>query len=165
MNNILFPFLILHLFFREVGALVIHSPVKITKGDPFKDGARDPHAHDNMENLFLDGTWNCDFADEVRPQATDIILKSRKVFGDYKGSLLKETIESKGITRLFVMGFLTNVCVEATTKEASNLFPNLNIYVLRDGCAAKTKQVYLESSNHISIFNFNFQLMISIPFA
>ena len=131
----------LHFFFREVGTLIIYYPVIMTAGNRFKDEAWDLHACGNIENLFVAGTRNCDFADEVRPQAADIILNGRKNFNAFEGTQLQEIIESKGITRLFVMGFLTNVCVEETTKEASNLFPNLNIYVLHDGCAAKTKQV------------------------
>ena len=105
----------------------------MTAGNRFKDEAWDPHAYGKTENLFVARTWNCDFADEVRPQAADIILKVRNNFNAFEGTELQEIIESKCISRLFVMGYFTNVCVEETTKEASNLFPDLNIHVLHDG--------------------------------
>ena len=112
----------------------------MTVGNRFKDEAWDPHAYGKMENLFVVGTWNCDFDNEVKPQAADIILKVRNNFNAFEGTLLQEIIDSKRITRLFVMGYFRNVYVEDTTKEASNLFPDLNLYVLHDGCEEK-KQV------------------------
>ena len=107
----------------------------------------------NMENLFVSGTWNCDLADEVRPQAADIILKVRNSFNAFEGTQLQEIIESKCTTRLFVMGYFRNDCVEDTTKEASNLFPDMNIYVLHDGCAEK------KTGTHI--LNLQFIFLIS----
>lgn len=126
---------------RESGALVIHSPVIMKGGEKFKDEDWDPHAYGAMENLFVEGTWNCDFADEVKPAEADIILKNRVNFSAFRGTDLKDVIESRGITSLFVMGFLSNVCVTETTMEAKELFPDLKIYVCSDGCAAKSKQV------------------------
>ena len=109
--------------------------------EKFKDEDWDPYAYGSMENLFVKGTWNSEFADEVKPCESDIILRNRVNFSAFRGTVLKDVIESNGITRLFVLGFLSNVCVEETTIEASELFPDLKIYVCRDGCAAKTKQV------------------------
>jgi len=125
---------------RESKAIIVHSPVIMKSGEKFKeDKDWDPHAYGAMENLFVDGTWNCEFADEVKPQGADFVLKNRINFSAFRGTQLKDIIETKKIRRLFIMGFLSNVCVEETTREASELFPDLNIYVCRDGCAAKTK--------------------------
>jgi len=121
--------------------LIIHSPVLMTGGEKFNDEDWDPHAYGAMDNLFVEGTWNSEFADEVKPSESDIILKNRVNFSAFKGTVLKDVIESNGITRLFVMGFLSNVCVEETTIEAKESFPDLKIYVCNDGCAAKSKQV------------------------
>ena len=132
----------IHLHLREGGALIIHSPVLMRSGgEVFRDEDWDPHAYGSMENLFVEGTWNSEFADEVKPSESDIILRNRVNFSAFRGTILKDVIETHGITRLFVMGFLTNVCVEETTVEARELFPDLKIYVCSDGCAAKTKQV------------------------
>lgn len=130
-----------YLYLREGGALIIHSPVLMRGGEKFKDEDWDPHAYGSMENLFVEGTWNSEFADEIKPAESDIILRNRVNFSAFKGTVLKDVIESNGITRLFVMGFLSNVCVEETTIEARELFPDLRIYVCNDGCAAKSKQV------------------------
>lgn len=110
-------------------------------GEKFKDEDWDPNAYGSMENLFVEGTWNAAFADEVKPSDSDIVLKNRVNFSAFRGTNLKDIIESHGITSLFVMGFLSNVCVEETTIEAKQLFPELKIYVCSDGCAAKSKQV------------------------
>ena len=50
-----------------------------------------------MENLFVEGTWNSKFADEVKPSESDIILKNRVNFSAFKGTALKDIIESNGI--------------------------------------------------------------------
>ena len=118
-------------------------------GEKLKDKDWDPNAYCAMENLFVEGTWNSKFADEVKPSESDIILKNRVNFSAFKGTALKDIIESDGITCLFVMGFLSNVSVEETTVEANELFPDLKIYVCSDGCAAKSKQVGLHTLNHI----------------
>jgi len=122
---------------RDTGSLVIHSPVVMRAGAKFKDEEWDPHAYGAMEGLFVEGSWNCAFADEVVVQAADVVLQDRANFSAFRGTQLADTIRDRGIQRLFVMGFLSNVCVEETTREASELFPDLRIYVCRDGCAAK----------------------------
>lgn len=138
--NLLLP-LLFDSRLRESGALVIHSPVLMSAGEKFKDEDWDPHSYSAMENLFVEGTWNSEFAEEVKPAESDVILKNRVNFSAFRGTILKDVIESNGITRLFVLGFLSNVSVEETTTAASELFPDLKIYVCSDGCAAKTKQV------------------------
>ena len=112
-------------------------------GERSKDEDWDLNAYRAMakENLFVEGTWNSELAEEVRPNESDIILSNRIEFSAFKGTALKDIIESNGISRLFIMGFLSNVSVEETTVEAKGLFPNLDIFVCSDGCAAKSKQV------------------------
>ena len=135
----------MHAFFyhhlRENGALVVHSPVLMKGGDNFKDNDWDPHAYGSTADIFVEHTWNSEIANEVTPAESDIILKNRVGFSAFRGTALKDVIESNGITCLFVMGFLSNVSVEETTIEAKELFPELKIYVCSDGCAAKSKQV------------------------
>jgi len=125
---------------RETHALVIHSPVVMKKGGKFTDEDFDPHSYSAMEDLFVEGTWNCQFAEEVQPEGDDVVLKNRKNFSAFRGTELENLLRDRGIERLFVMGFLSNVCVEETTREASELFPDMKLYVCTDGCAAKTKQ-------------------------
>ena len=128
--------LIHHDHFRESGAMVIHAAVL------GRDEENDPHPYKSVENSFVARAWDCEFADEVQPSGSDIILRNNQIsFSAFKGTKLKDIVESKGITLLFVMGFLSNVCVEETTIEARELFPDMKIYVCSDGCAAKTKQV------------------------
>ena len=127
--------------FRESGAMVIHALV-IMKEEIIKDEENDLHAYNSLENSFVEGTWNCEFADEVKPSGSDIILSNNRIsFSAFRGTKLKDIVEIRGITSLFVMGFLSNVCVEETTIEARELFPDMKIYVCSDGCAAKSKQV------------------------
>ena len=129
-------------FFSGNGALIMHCPVVMEPGQRFKDDEWDPLAYSSMEGIFLKGTWNCEFADEVTPQDSDIILQNRVNFSAFKGTQLKSVIEEKGVKRLFVLGFLTNVCVTETIIEARELFPELTIYVCSDGCGSKSKQVW-----------------------
>ena len=126
---------------RETGALIIHSPVVMKKGGKFVDEEFDPHSYGAMDNLFVEGTWNCEFAEEAQPEGADVILKNRNNFSAFRGTELENLLRDNNIERLFVMGFLSNVCVEETTREASELFPDMKLYVCMDGCAAKSKQV------------------------
>ena len=140
---ILSEYFLSRLHLSESSALVIHCPTILIKsgGEKSKDENWDANAYLAMENLFVEGTWNSEFAEEVRPYESDIILSNRVGFSAFKGTALKDIIKSNGITRLFIMGFLSNVSVEETAVEAKELFPYLDIYVCSDGCAAKSKQV------------------------
>ena len=119
-----------------MGALIIHSPAAMKEDwDPNNESG------DTINILFKEGSWNCNFADEVKPEGSDTILNNRTKASAFEGTPLEETLKTNGIKRLFIMGFLSNISVEETARGAFDLFPEMRVYVLVDGCAAKTKEV------------------------
>jgi nicotinamidase-related amidase len=125
-------------------------------GEAFDDADYDPYSYGAMIGLFEEGSWNSEFAVEVKPEGSDIVLRNRKNFSAFQGTQLRDILESKGIQRLFIMGFLSNVCIEETTREASDLFPDMNIYVMVDGCAAKSKKVSISLNPIVSLMKFKY---------
>ena len=122
------------------GALVIYAPVVMKEKEKFDESEFDPHSYTQMYGLFTEGTWNCNFADEVKPNVNDVILSGRTNFSAFEGTDLKNVLERNGVRQLFLMGFLTNVCVLDTSQAASDEVPQIKVYVPLDGCAAKSAE-------------------------
>ena len=110
------------------------------QGVHFADADSDPHAYANMDGLFTEGTWNCEFAKEVQPKESDEILRGRKDFCAFEGTDLLFILHKEKIGTIVLMGFLSNISVEETSKRAKEMMPHLNVIVCSDGCAAKSQQ-------------------------
>ena len=110
------------------------------QGVHFADADFDPHAYANMDGLFTEGTWNCEFAKEVQPKESDEILRGRKDFCAFEGTDLLNILQKEKIGTIVLMGFLSNICVEETSRRAKEMMPHLNVIVCSDGCAAKSQQ-------------------------
>jgi len=130
---------------RDFGALVIHSPVVMKADQKFVEEF-DVNGYCAMHGLFTENTWNSEFAKEVVPTGDDVILKNRTKFSAFGGTGLKEILESNSIKRIFLMGFLSNGCIEETARDMMALLPDMHIYMLKDGSAAKSEVVHLNAT-------------------
>ena len=74
----------------------------------------DPHSYGELEGLFTKGSWNANFASEVKQEEGDIILTDRQGFNAFDGTNLEGILKENNIGSLFVGGFLSNLCVEET---------------------------------------------------
>lgn len=99
----------------------------------------DPHSYGELEGLFTEGTWNAEFANQIKQEEGDIILTNRQGFDAFEGTKLEAILKENNIGSLFVGGFLSNLCVEETINTASDL-ADLDVYALTDGCAAKSEE-------------------------
>jgi nicotinamidase-related amidase len=124
----------------ESEALVIHSSLILKAGEKASATAFDQHSYASIDGLFVEGSWNAEFADETKPAENDVIIKNRKSFCAFTGTELKSILERNKIERMFIMGFLTNMGIEETVIELSENMPEIAKYVLIDGCAANSKQ-------------------------
>ena len=61
----------------------------------------------------------------------------KNVNSGFVGTSLHEEFESRGITRLVVVGFFTNMCVETTVRMAGNL--GYDTYLVAEGCATTNR--------------------------
>jgi len=130
---------------RQMGGTIIHACIIMSGNRTFDPTDFDDFSFSSMVGLFTEGTWNSEIIQEMKPERQDIILTKRTNFSAFKGTQLQSIIEDKGITRLFLIGFLTNVCVEETARAASGRFPGMEINILSDGCASMTKVEHIDA--------------------
>jgi len=123
---------------RETDALIIHSPVIMKANELFQEADFDSQNYSKQYGLFTEGTWNAEFVEETKPNEDEIVLSGRNDFNAFKGTELTQLLQENDIETLYIMGFLTNVCVEDTVIAATELLPHLRVVVLTDGCAALT---------------------------
>mmetsp|Transcript_44129 Transcript_44129/g.50005 ORF Transcript_44129/g.50005 Transcript_44129/m.50005 type:complete len:222 (+) Transcript_44129:127-792(+) len=123
---------------RETDALIIHSPVIMKANELFQEADFDSQNYSKQYGLFTEGTWNAEFVEETKPNEDEIVLSGRNDFNAFKGTELTQLLQENNIETLYIMGFLTNVCVEDTVIAATELLPHLRVVVLTDGCAALT---------------------------
>mmetsp|Transcript_49912 Transcript_49912/g.150107 ORF Transcript_49912/g.150107 Transcript_49912/m.150107 type:complete len:235 (-) Transcript_49912:346-1050(-) len=134
---------------READALIIHSPVIMKSGETFEEPDFDPQNYSKLHGLFTEGTWNCDFVDGLRPlDDSEIVLTGRNDFCAFKGTELQSILEDGGVKKLFVCGFLTNLCVEETARAATERVRGLKVTVVIDCCAAKTREEHINVIEH-----------------
>lgn len=137
-------------FARKMNALIIYSPVVMKEKGAFQDESATFDGHDSFHvqkvkyteqyGIFTENTWNCEIIHEVEPRNNDVILQDRVDFSAFSGTKLRSILKSNNINHFFVVGFLTNVCVYETSKDAARFVPDMSTYVIEDCCAAKSLQ-------------------------
>ena len=69
----------------------------------------------------------------LEPQPGEVTIV-KDVNSGFAGTLLEIELRRRGVTRLVVAGYFTNMCVETTVRAAGNL--GYDTYVVHDACAA-----------------------------
>ncbi|MCW2814929.1 MAG: isochorismatase family protein [Nocardioides sp.] len=94
--------------------------------------------HESIEDvspLRPDGP-GCAFKPDLQPlPSEDVVAKSTN--GAFFGTDLALRLRRRGIDRLVVAGFFTNMCVETTVRTAGNL--GYDTYLAHDACATTTR--------------------------
>jgi ureidoacrylate peracid hydrolase len=67
--------------------------------------------------LITHGTWDHDFVEPMRPAAGEAIVPKARYSG-FAGTHLEQLLRARGITTIVLVGVNTNVCVEATLRDA-----------------------------------------------
>lgn len=101
---------------RETGRPVIHVQ----------------HLSREADSPYRPGQPGCDFKDEVRPQAGELVIQ-KSTNSAFVDTGLGPYLEDKGIRTLVITGVATNNCVEATARMAGNL--GYETYVVADATA------------------------------
>ncbi len=65
----------------------------------------------------VEDTWDFEIIDELKPAATDHVIRKKRWSGFY-GTTMESDLRNLGITTLVVCGVATDVCVEATVRDA-----------------------------------------------
>jgi len=70
-----------------------------------------------VAGALVKGSWGSQITDELKPDArSHLVLK--KAYGGFFRTTLDQTLQSRGVKRLFMTGVATNFCVETTAREA-----------------------------------------------
>jgi ureidoacrylate peracid hydrolase len=67
--------------------------------------------------LITYGTWDYEIVDALKPAAGEAIVPKARYSG-FAGTNLEQLLRARGITTLLLVGVNTNVCVEATLRDA-----------------------------------------------
>lgn len=76
------------------------------------------------------------FIQGLEPRADEIVVV-KDVNGGFIGTNLEIQLRRSGVSRLVVVGFFTNMCVETTVRQAGNL--GFDTYLVDDGCATTNR--------------------------
>jgi nicotinamidase-related amidase len=72
---------------------------------------------------------------EAQPAAGEPVL-TKHLPGSFTGTELEHILRGRGVERLLVSGFMTQMCVDTTARQAAHL--GFAVTVLADACAAKS---------------------------
>lgn len=88
-------------------------------------------------SFFIDGTDGIDIYAEIKPSQDDIIFVKHYP-NSFKATGLDEHCKSKGIDSLIIVGMMTHMCVDTTTRAACDL--GYACTLIGDCCATKDLQ-------------------------
>lgn len=84
---------------------------------------------------FIKGSPAIAIHPDAAPAPGEPIL-TKHLPGSFTGTPLEETLRAQGIERLIVAGFMTQMCVDTTSRQAAHL--GFKVAVLADATAAKS---------------------------
>jgi len=102
----------------------------------------DSHRPDDHEFRFwpahaVSDTWGGEVVKELEPVAGDYIIPKRR-YSAFFGTDLDTYLRELGVTKLYLSGVLTNICVYATAMDAS--MRNYHVAVLKDAVASLSEE-------------------------
>ena len=109
--------------------------------------ARFYHEHPEWRDKFLiRGTWGADVVEELKPQEGDLVVEKLK-YSAFFGTSLNVTLRTLGIKYLMFTGVATNICVEASIRDAyyNGYFP-----ILLSDAAAQMGPAHIQEA---TVFN------------
>lgn len=104
--------------FRETGEDVVHVFHTATEADA---------------GFFVPGTPGVAFHPDVEPRAGETVVEKHEP-NSFIGTGLEALLRDRGVTDLVVLGMMTSMCVDSTTRAASEL--GFTCTVVADACAA-----------------------------
>ena len=114
---------------RACGIPVVHLQMGYKPDQSNSGGPNSPNWHKELAmtlmnrrpelkgRLLTEGTWDFDVVEELKPQASDLVVVKTRYSG-FAGTSLDSMLRTRGIRYLFFAGIATNVCVESTLRDA-----------------------------------------------
>lgn len=114
---------------RRAGVKVVHVRIAYRPDLSDAGGENSPNYHKELSliqmrnkpelagKLLIEGTWDAEIVDELKPQPGDYIVTKTRYSG-FAGTTLDSYLRTEGIRYLLFAGIATNVCVESTARDA-----------------------------------------------
>lgn len=129
---------------REKGAMVIHTPFVFNE-QYFKDHEMIGIVKAVADgNAFREGTWGVEIIDELKPKEGDQVVTGKCTLCGFNNTDLEKIVKEANIKNVVIGGFLTNFCVESTSRTAYD--KGYSVTVIKDATAANSseEQNYVE---------------------
>ena len=129
---------------REKGAMVIHAPFVFNE-KYFKDHEMIGIVKAVADgNAFREGTWGAEIIDELKPKEGDQVVTGKCTLCGFNNTDLEKIVKEANIKNIVIGGFLTNFCVESTSRTAYD--KGYSVTVIKDATAANSseEQNYVE---------------------
>ncbi|MDR2541911.1 MAG: cysteine hydrolase [Treponema sp.] len=97
------------------------------------------HINPRGAGFFEPGTWGVEIHERVKPLENEALIVKHQI-SSFAGTELEKILKDKDINRLIICGMQSNVCVEATAKDAVLL--GFQVIILEDACAALTTDAH-----------------------
>jgi ureidoacrylate peracid hydrolase len=127
---------------RQAGALVVHVqhttlPEDLSSSGPWLDARL--NAPYSAVDVCMAGTWGQQIVQELQPRAGDAVVQKHR-YGAFIGTNLDLVLRSTAIETVVCCGASTNVCVEATAREA--FAHDYYVVLPRDACASWDRELH-----------------------
>jgi nicotinamidase-related amidase len=132
-------------YFAPIGKVVLPggpaAAAQIARTLAWARGAGVPLVHIVHENrrpggtIFVPGSPGLAIRPEAAPKPGEPVLQ-KHLPGSFTGTGLEAFLRERGIERLLITGFMTQMCVDTTARQAAHL--GFSATVLADACAAKS---------------------------
>jgi len=136
---------------RVAGALVVHvQHVTLSDGASASGPWIDARARAtySVDDICMEDSWGHEVIDELTPQPGDHRVQKYRYSG-FAGTRLDATLRAQGIRTVVCAGVSTNVCVEATAREAFS--HEYYVVYAEDACGSWSPELHsatLESAGH-----------------
>ncbi|WP_186580124.1 cysteine hydrolase family protein [Aquibacillus kalidii] len=104
----------------------------------------------------MEGTWDCEFIDQLKPDESDYIVKKHR-FSSFYQTDLEDLLVKLNVDTLVIAGVPTNVCVESTVRDA--YYRDYKIYVPQEATASYTEE---QEQWSLSNVEFPFARVVSV---
>lgn len=94
--------------------------------------------YDETNPICLEGSWGAGFF-SLNPQSSDLVITKNR-YSAFLGTNLDLVLRSRNKHCVVLTGFMANVCVETTARDAFQY--NYRVYLLEDCVGAATRREY-----------------------
>ncbi|GAA1501906.1 cysteine hydrolase [Dactylosporangium maewongense] len=136
---------------RAAGLLVVHAqhttlPEHASDSGPWLDARS--RATFSVTDLCVQGSWGQRIIDELTPEGDDVVVQKYR-YSAFAGTNLDLLLRSAGTRTVICAGVSTNVCVEATAREAFSA--DYYVVLPEDACGSWSVPLHeatLETARH-----------------